>query len=332
MMSTNLPGICFVGCGKIAESHAKNLRKLYGNIPLFFQDSDISRALALKTQFRGEKAFPELEHALDSDKVHIVFITTPHAYHADIACAAAKKRKDIILEKPIARNLNEIKKITEAVEKFKVRCTVAENYMFKSFVHKITGSVQNGHIGKPLFLEINKSNRDNITGWRANLNLMGGGALLEGGVHWINLLVSLAESDPVSVIAVKPEVEYETNVPFEDTLTLLVKFKNGVTGKLFHSWRIPNRFKGVGLSKFYGSEGVITFESNGLFSSVYGRKKKTYFADFTDFLGYKKMLKSFIDDYVNGKPWNPTLDRIVMEFRIVDAAYRSLKSGQFEKI
>jgi len=321
-----------VGCGRIAESHAKHLRKLYGNIPLFFQDSDISKALALKTQFRGENAFPELEHALDNEKVQIVFITTPHAFHADIACAAAKKKKDVILEKPIARNLNEIKKITDAVAKYKVRCTVAENYMFKSFVPKIIRSIKNGDIGKPLSLEINKSNRDSISGWRANLNLMGGGALLEGGVHWINLLVSLADSDPLSVIAVKPEVEYETNIPFEDSLTLLVKFKNGMTGKLFHSWRIPNRFKGVGLSKIYGSEGVITFESNGLFSSVYGKKKKTFFPDFTDFLGYRKMLRSFVEDYINGKPWTPSLERIIMEFRIVDAAYRSLKSGQFEKI
>ena len=321
-----------MGCGRIAESHAKHLRKLYGNIPLFFQDSDISKALALKTQFRGENAFPELEHALDNEKVQIVFITTPHAFHADIACAAAKKKKDVILEKPIARNLNEIKKITDAVAKYKVRCTVAENYMFKSFVPKIIRSIKNGDIGKPLSLEINKSNRDSISGWRANLNLMGGGALLEGGVHWINLLVSLADSDPLSVIAVKPEVEYETNIPFEDSLTLLVKFKNGMTGKLFHSWRIPNRFKGVGLSKIYGSEGVITFESNGLFSSVYGKKKKTFFPDFTDFLGYRKMLRSFVEDYINGKPWTPSLERIIMEFRIVDAAYRSLKSGQFEKI
>ncbi|HOP62985.1 MAG TPA: Gfo/Idh/MocA family oxidoreductase [Spirochaetota bacterium] len=331
-MTTNLPGICFVGCGKIAESHAKNLRKLYGDIPLFFQDSDVTKANAFKSQFRGEAAFPELEHALDSEKVNIVFITTPHAYHAEIACAAAKSKKDIILEKPVARSMAEIRKITAAVEKNKVRCTVAENYMFKSFVPKIVKSVNSGHIGKPLFLEINKYNRDNISGWRTDPGLMGGGALLEGGVHWINLLVSIADSEPVSVIAVKPDVEYETPVPFEDSITLLIKFSNGLTAKLFHSWRIPNRLKGVGLSKYYGSEGVITFESNGIFSSVYGRKKKKFFTNFTDFLGYRKMLKSFIDDYVNGKPWTPSLERITMEFRIVDAAYKSLKSGQFEKI
>ncbi len=321
-----------MGCGKIAESHAKNLRKLYGDIPLFFQDNDILKANAFKSQFRGENSFPELDHVLDCDRVNIVFITTPHAYHAEIACAAAKKKKDIIIEKPLARNLAEIKKITAAVVKYKVRCTVAENYMFKSFVPKIVNSVKNGDIGVPLYLEVNKYNRDNIAGWRTDLNLMGGGALLEGGVHWINLLVSIADAVPVSVLAVKPEIKYDSNIPFEDTITVIIKFNNGLTAKLFHSWRIPNRFRGIGFSRFYGSEGVITFESNGIISSVYGKKKKKFFTDFSDFLGYRKMLKSFVDDYINGKPWEPSLERITMEFRVVDAAYRSIKSGQFENI
>ncbi len=331
-MATRLPGICFVGCGNIAQTHAKNLRKIYGAIPLFFNDTDVAKALAFKSQFRGENIFPEPEHIFDSEKVDIVFITTPHAFHEEIAVAAAKAGKHIIIEKPIARNLHEIKRIATAVSKYKVRCTVAENYMFKSFVPKIVSAVREGDIGKPLALEINKYNKDNISGWRTNKDLMGGGALLEGGVHWINLLVSLADSKPTEVMAVKPEVEYETNIPFEDTITLLVKFENGMTGKLFHSWRIPNKFKGMALSKYYGTEGVITFESNGLLTSVYGKKNKKIFTDLRDFLGYKAMIKSFIDSYVTGRPWEPSLDRIIMEFKIVDAAYRSLKSKKFESI
>ena len=111
-MQSGLPGICFVGCGRIAESHAKNLRKLYGDIPLFFQDNEIAKANEFKSQFRGEKAFPELSHVFDNEDVKIVFITTPHAFHAEIACEAARNKRDIIIEKPIARNLAEIKKIS----------------------------------------------------------------------------------------------------------------------------------------------------------------------------------------------------------------------------
>ena len=331
-MTSKLPGICFIGCGKIAVNHSKILKKLYKTIPLYFYDKDYKRALDLKSNTKSIGALPSLQHAFDSDDVDIIFITTPHAYHSEIATEAARAGKNIIIEKPVTRTLNELKKITLAVERTKVRCTVAENYYYKSMVKKIKQLIEDDYIGKPLFIEINKSNKDNITGWRADKELMGGGALLEGGVHWINLLVSLSGSEPKSVIASKPDIEYETKIPFEDSLNLLVKFNNGISGKLFHSWRIPNRFNGMSLSKIYGTDGVITFESNGLFISAYGKKKKKYFADITDFLGYKKMLSSFVDNFVKDKPWEPDMNRIETELKLVDAAYRSLKSNKFEEI
>ncbi|MCL1864633.1 MAG: Gfo/Idh/MocA family oxidoreductase [Spirochaetes bacterium] len=331
-MTSKLPGICFVGCGKIAENHSKLLRKLYKGLPLYSYDKDYKKALEFKSKISGISAIPSLQHAFDNTDVDIIFITTPHAYHAEIASEAARHGKHIIIEKPVTRNLNELNKITLAVEKSKVRCAVAENYYFKSMVTKIKKLIEEDYIGKPLFIEINKSNKDKITGWRADKELMGGGALLEGGVHWINLLVSLSGSEPKSVIALKPNIEYETNIPFEDSLNLMVKFNNGISGKLFHSWRIPNRFKGMSLSKIYGTDGVITFESNGLFISAYGKKKKKFFADTSDFLGYKKMLSSFVDNFIKGKPWEPDLNRIEMELKLVHAAYKSLKSNRFEEI
>ena len=155
-MSRNYPGVCFVGCGKIASRHASTLKKAYKDISLSFFDKDASKSLEFKTKFNGNRSFPELDHLLDSDDVDIVYITTPHAYHAELACAAAKSGKDIIIEKPVARNLTEYKKITAAVKKHNVKCTVAENYLYKSFVKKITDSINNGYIGKPLIIEINK--------------------------------------------------------------------------------------------------------------------------------------------------------------------------------
>jgi len=326
-MQNELPGICFAGCGHIAALHAKNIRKAFKNIDLFFTDTNNKNAIELKTKFGGKKTFPQIEYALDSPDVDIVFITTPHAFHAEIAVAAARAGKDIILEKPIARKMSEVRNIQEAVRKYNVRCTVAENYLYKPFIPKIKNSINQGLIGSPLFIEVNKYNKDNIKGWRADPDMMGGGALLEGGVHWVNLLVTLAGSTPVSAMAYKPKIEYQTNVPFEDSLTVMVNFENGMVGKLFHSWHIKNRFKGVGLSKIFGTDGVITFESNGLFTSVYGTKKKKFFTKLSDFLGYKAMIKSFIDDYVENKPWNPSLDQIVTEFKVVEAAYKSLKTG-----
>jgi predicted dehydrogenase len=331
-MKKILPRVCFLGCGNIASRHAKLLRKLYGPIELCFASREISKARKWAEMFRAANYFGSYEEALCSDYFDIAFITTPHASHSELAVLAAKNKKDILIEKPVTRTVKELETIEKAVKWSGVRCAVAENYFYKPVVGKIREWIDGGLVGKVLFVELNKTNRDEVSGWRTDRDMMGGGALLEGGVHWINALASLAGTRARDVLAVKPGVVYESAIPFEDTLMLMVRFDGGIVGKLLHSWRIPNRFRGMGLSKIYGTEGVITFESNGLCCSVFGRKKKMSFFSPFSFLGFKAMHRAFIEDYIAGKPWRPGLDRIKREMMIVEAAYKSLKTGRFEEL
>ncbi len=331
-MKGRLPGICFLGCGNIASKHAKILKKLYPKIEISFASRDASKSKEYTAKFNGQNSFASYENALASDSFDIAFITTPHAYHSDLAVLAANNKKDIIIEKPITRNLKELQNIEEAVRKNSVRCVVAENYYYKPFIKIIKGHIEKGLIGDVLFLELNKTNKDEISGWRTDAGMMGGGALLEGGVHWVNALVSLAGASPDEVIALKPGVPYTTNVPFEDSIIVCVKFSNGVVGKLLHSWKIPNPLKGVGISKIYGTEGIITFESNGLFISLNGKKKKKSIINPSDFLGFKAMHREFIDAYISNRDWQPSLEKIKTEFKLIESAYKSLSSKKLEKL
>ena len=331
-MKKNLPGICFFGCGDIASRHAKIIKGLDKNIPLYFASRDRTKSEDFSKNHGGSGSFGSYEEAAASGDYQIAFITTPHAYHSTIGIMAAKEGKDLILEKPVTRNIKELKSMMKEVNRSGVRCTVAENYMYKPFLKKVHRYIEKGYIGKPLFIELNKTNRDTIEGWRTDPELMGGGALLEGGCHWVNKLVSLAGSTPESVMALTPEVEYETNVPFEDTIMVMVKMSNGTAAKLTHSWRIPNPLKGMAHSKIYGTEGVITFESNGLYTSLAGKKRKFSFTNFFDFLGFKAMHRAFIEDHVADRPWTPGMDRIEIELKLIEAAYQSLKTRKMEKI
>lgn len=331
-MKKKLPDVCFLGCGEIAAKHTKILKKLYPDLKISFASRSITKSREYKDRFKGSHSFNSYEEALTSDKFEIAFITTPNDSHSELAVLAANNNKDIIIEKPIARNLKEFSEIEKAVDKNGVRCVVAENYYYKPFITKVRRHIETGQIGDLILIELNKTNREDISGWRTNSEIMGGGALLEGGVHWVNCLVSLAGYSPIEVIAFKPETEYKTNIPYEDTLMLMVKFSNGAVGKLLHSWRIPNPLKGISLSKIYGTEGVITFESNGLFVSLHGKKKRFFITNPFNFLGFKAMHKSFIESYIEEKPWQPSLEIIKNEMTLVHAAYKSLSSKKVEKI
>lgn len=327
----SVPHICFLGCGQMAERHSRLLRKLYPSMHISFASRELDRAEKYRLKLKGFKAYGSYKDALSDPSVDIVFIVTPHALHSELGIAAAQRGKHIIVEKPVTRAEKELDELLAAVKKAKVRFTVAENYLYKPALHEIRSFIEKGYIGVPLFVEITKVNHDKVKGWRTDAKLMGGGALLEGGVHWINALRTLCGYPCAKVIAHKPGADYKTDIPYEDSLLVVGHF-GPVVGKLLHSWRIPNRLKGISLSKIYGTEGIITFESNGLFVFLNGKKKRIRFFNPLSFLGFRQMLLSFIEDYRADRPWEPSPARVREEFATVHAAYRSLASSRMEPV
>src|SRR5260370_1743081 len=167
---------------------------------------------------------------------------------------AARHGKAGWREKPVTRTFGELAAIETAVRQTGVVAMVAENYHFKPVVGVLRAHLEAGDIGQPLFVELNRGARRRVSGWRADGELMGGGALLEGGVHWVNYLCRLGGTVR-EVCAARPEVDRPLVAPFEDGLELLVRFQGGAVGKLLHAWSVTNRLAGLGLSKIYGTEG-----------------------------------------------------------------------------
>jgi predicted dehydrogenase len=178
-------------------------------------------------------------------------------------------------------------------------------------------------------VELNRGARRRVSGWRADTELMGGGALLEGGVHWVNYLCRLG-GEVREVCAARPEGGRPPVAPFEDGLELLVTFRTGAVGKLLHAWNVPNRLGGLQLSKIYGAEGNITFESNGLFALVAGQRTRLRFPGVRDLMGYRAMLRHFLECVRERRAPEMSLAAARRDLAVVLAAYRSLTTRRFE--
>jgi predicted dehydrogenase len=300
-------------------------------VNLLYASRSKDKAEEYNRKFHGIGAFGSYEEACTAANVDAVFICTPHAHHVEHARLAASGKKAVIIEKPLARTLDEITAIESAVSNAAVISMVAENYFFKPLVRVLRHHIDRGDIGTPVFLELNRAGRSNPTGWRADAEMMGGGALLEGGVHWVNLLASLG-GQVNEVIAAKPHDTHQMVAPFEDGLELLARFENGSVGKMLHSWNSVNRIGGLGMSKLYGTDGNISFESNGIFALVLGKRKRLRFPGFFDIMGYRAMLAHFIECVSDNKPPSMSLAVARRDMQIVFAAYRSLESGAFEAV
>ncbi len=324
--------ICLLGCGRIARRHARLLHAMGPRIALAFASRDASRAEAYRRRYGGARAFAAYADACAAADVDAVVDCTPPAFHLQNGLAAAAHGKHLLVEKPAARSVAELDALAGAVARAGIVAMVAENYRFKPVVPALRSHLERGDIGDLLLLEINRVHRDPVAGWRRDAGLAGGGALFEGGVHWVNFLVTLAGSDPVQALAAAPTLPHPPAAPVEDTLELLVRFRSGAVGKLLHSWYLLNRLGGVGLSKLYGTDGNIIFETNGLFAVVAGRRVRIRVPGVRDLMGSRAMLEHFVDRVRDARPPATSLAAARLELGVVEAAYRSLASGRFEAV
>ncbi len=103
---------------------------------------------------------------------------------------------------------------------------------------------------------------------------------------------------------------------------MLVAFEYdyGAVGALYYSREIPSLLRGLRLSKLFGREGVITFESNGAFVLVrrHGRVPRLILPGFRDIRGYQAMYRDFVRAIRTGGPPEMSLERAMEDQRLMD--------------
>ena len=120
--------LCVIGCGGFARTFAGSLADARDRIDLYFASRDHGRAKAYSDEFGGLGAFGSYEDAAAYPGIDALYICTPHDLHLEHSLMATAANKHILLEKPIARTIDEARSIISAADSAGVRLMVAENY------------------------------------------------------------------------------------------------------------------------------------------------------------------------------------------------------------
>jgi predicted dehydrogenase len=309
--------IAVLGCGRIAHTHATTLTKVSRSAGLAFASRDPARAEEYRKRYRGFASYGSYEDALEDPRVHAVLITTPPAQHLGLARAALGVGKHVIVEKPAFLNTANFDDVEQMARTAGRQVLVAENYRYKPLTACLMRILAAEPIGALRLIRLSALKLQSPTDWRASAELAGGGALFEGGVHWVNLLDTLG--GPVaSVQGFRAGAE-----PLERTMVVVVRFTSGAIGTLHHSWATPARWKGLSLSQIIGDTGTIVFESNGLLVGVNARRRRLYFPGFRDTRGFGAMWRDFLNALSTGVPPLMTLADARRDMAVIEAAYRT---------
>ena len=265
------PELCFLGCGAAAATHARVLRRIAPATRLSFASRDLERAREASRRHGGMAALGGYEQALAREQVGAVVITTPPAGHRDLALAALAAGKHVVVEKPAFPRPEDFDEVRAAAGRAGRLVCVAENYAYRPATVRVRDLLAGGAVGEVLLVAVNALKHQEPTGWRADPAQVGGGPLLEGGVHWLSLLASLGLE--VEELAARPMAGGE------DSTIITLGYAGGAAGVLAFSWGAHAPLRGVRLSRVFGTAGGIGFESNGTVVVSWGRRPTTMVAD-----------------------------------------------------
>lgn len=297
--------LVFLGCGKIAKAHAKRLRR--HDVDVGFASRDAARCEQFARENHG-KAYGTYEQALASD-VDAVAVVTPPDSHLALTLAALAAGKHVVLEKPPLLRADDFTQVADAAAKAGKHVFVAENYQYKPLLARIRSLLADGMIGDPLFVHVNAIKKQTADGWRSDL-----GALYEGGIHWIDFMTSIGTVRSVRGLAPK-------HAGPERSMLVTFDYAEGMAGTLSYSWEVPSTAKGLRLSKIYGRDGTITFETNGLWVLLHGKKTRIYVPGLRDLSGYGAMWADFVRAWKTGTEPAMTLAHARRDLELVEEAY-----------
>ena len=352
--------LAVVGAGVIGNVHGAVAVELADRIELAaFVDTTRERAEKLASTYGG-KAFTSLADALAEVDLDVVAVCTPTGEHGAVAIEALEAGKHVIVEKPAETTVTKTDEIIAAQKRAGTQVTVISQHRFDPATEVAVEAIAKGELGR---LTSGVASIDWWRGqsyydsgdWRGTWALDGGGALMNQGVHTVDLLVALM-GRPVEVFAYTGTLAHE-RIEVEDVAVGVVKFESGALGVLHAT---TAAYPGLSARvQAHGDRGSVIVDSDKLSfihrtqsdsdaaERSYGGGKDTInqVADYPEASGtagptagadpgameniaHRRQYENFLDALAGTAEIRVTLETNRQAISIITGVYESARSGQ----
>jgi predicted dehydrogenase len=321
-----------VGLGGIAQIiHLPLLLKMNDVEITALCDRDFSKSKNLARKFNIKNYYREVDKMLDENpEISAVIIAATTDAHKDIAIKCLEAGKDILVERPLARNYKEASLIIEAAKKSKRKLMVGMNNRFRHDVMLQRSFVRANEIGEIFYVKTGwLKSPSSGQKWFVEKDKSGGGVLLDNGIAMLDMgLWMLGFPDIKSVSA----VNYSHNTKsVEDSNFTLIKFKNGSTLTLEVSWSLlRDEFF---YCNVFGKEGSSSINPLRIFKKMEGNlfnitPKNIKIPANMFKASYELELKHFIGTVRGENKLIASGEDALKVMQIIDNIYKSAKMGK----
>jgi predicted dehydrogenase len=258
--------IGIIGGGNISDTHARAAQEINGAKITAIHGTNQEKSARL-AQTYGAKLFDDFEAFLSHRPMELVLIGSPSGVHAEQGIAAARHGLHVLVEKPIDINTERADALIAECDRARVKLGVFFQDRVAPGILKLKQLIDAGRIGKPILVsgrvkwyrppEYYSGSR-----WRGTLALDGGGALINQGVHTVDLLLWLMGD--IERVYAKVKTALHT-IESEDTVVATLEFASGAVGTLeVATSAYPGYNRRVEIT---GSEGTIILEQDRIIAA-----------------------------------------------------------------
>ncbi len=338
--------IGIIGIGNMGFAHAQCIynEKVTGFKLVAVCDINEKTEQTVLNTFRDVDFYTDYNELLNREDIEAVIIATPHPLHADIAMAALKAGKNVLVEKPVDICVSKAKKLNEVASKSDKKFAIMFNQRTDNLFQEAKRIVESGELGelkRSVWIITNWYRTQyyyNTGDWRATWSGEGGGVLMNQAPHQLDLWQWICGM-PTKVTAFC-EVAKHHKIEVEDSATIYAKFKNGAEGVFITT---TGEYPGTNRLEISGSKGKLVLENGVLkwwklfldeneYSATEQKSTCDLEYEYIEILEEKKsghiaILQNFADSIIEDKPLVAPGIEGINELTIQNAAYLSAWSG-----
>jgi predicted dehydrogenase len=329
--------IGLIGGGNITETHARAARAIPG-VEISAIHGTNAEKISRLCREHGGTAYQDFDAFLKHRPMDLVIIGSPSGLHATQGIAAARRGLHVLTEKPIEISTARADALIDAAKQSKVQLGVIFQDRRKPHIRQLKNWLDQGLLGKLFFVDAKVKwyrppDYYADSRWRGTLALDGGGALINQGVHTVDLLLWLLGD----VVRVQARTATQLHkIEAEDTAVAILEFSSGALG-IFHATTAayPGYPRRVELS---GSEGTVILEHDRIIaanlrnapgaaeSAALDENQSASSATVSDFRGHQAVLEDFLQAIQQNRA--PVCDGLEgrRSLALIESIYRAAKT------
>lgn len=317
-----------IGCGRMGS---RRMRTIFDHpdtelVSVVDVNQNIAREFSKKF---GCNSFSDYKDSINDD-VDCIIVSVPNKYHAPISIAALENGKHVFCEKPLARNPKEAFEMVNAAEENGSFLKTGSNLRYFPSVEKSLKLVAQHAIGDILYLRgwIGNSGKHVNGSWYSEVDVSGGGTLLDNGVHLLDLTRLFLGEIETCLGAVA--TSYWPIAPLEDNGFGIFRAFNGKMSFIHSSW---TEWVGYMYMEIYGSDGSIYIDNRNhqCITTLIKKsgEKRIFDLSSLPFASYKHEFEEYVKALQEGRqPLASGFDGM----RAVEMAYGVYESSRTERM